>query len=297
MLKSSNSVICSQVKKAGEMDWSLADGAEIDVCAPENIFGVGMYSVEAAPTVLGKIVPATSQGMDSDEIENMGGDVPLALSAQLDEEAQRAGKRYETRYIYRFTKRIFDICSSLTALFILSPVMVCTAIAIKLEDGGPILYSQKRTSYKEREFDFYKFRSMCVDADKRLAELKDLNEMDGPQFKIKNDPRITKVGKFIRKYSIDEFPQLMNVLKGDISVVGPRPNQSRIAANYSLYARQKYLVKGGLACFRECEGRSDCSFEEWVALDLKYVKECGPLTDLKIIFKTIGAMFTAKGAS
>ena len=221
----------------------------------------------------------------------------LSLSDCLDGPTQEAGRKYETRYVYRFIKRAFDICASLAALVILSPVMAGTAIAIRLEDGGPALYSQKRTSYKEREFDFYKFRSMCVDADKHVDELKALNEMDGPQFKIKNDPRITKVGRVIRKYSLDELPQLVNVLKGDISIVGPRPNQTKIAVKYSPYARQKYLVRGGLACFRECEGRSNCSFDEWVEMDLKYVRECGLVTDLKIIFKTVGALFTAKGAS
>lgn len=213
------------------------------------------------------------------------------------QKVKQAAEKYERRYLYRFIKRAFDIVSSFCALIVLSPIFLCTALLIKIEDRGPIFYSQTRVTYGLREFQMYKFRSMRVDADKMLDQVINMNESDGPQFKIKDDPRITKIGKIIRKTSIDELPQLWNVLRGDISIVGPRPNQSRIVEQYSSYEKQRFLVRGGLASYRECNGRSRLSFEEWIAFDLKYVCDCSFTTDLKIIIKTIKAIITRDGAS
>ena len=148
-----------------------------------------------------------------------------------------------------------------------------------------------------KQFQMYKFRSMCPDADKKLDELMAQNELDGPAFKMKNDPRITKVGDFIRKTSIDELPQLVNIIKGDMSIIGPRPPLPREVEQYTPYQMHRLDVKTGLACYHECQGRSDSrSFDEWVESDLKYIRERSMLTDLKIIFMTIRVVLTGKGA-
>ena len=143
----------------------------------------------------------------------------------------------------------------------------------------------------------YKFRSMCVDADKKLEELMKYNTMEGPAFKMENDPRITKFGRFIRKTSIDELPQLINIIKGDMSIIGPRPPLVREVEQYTPYQMHRLDVKTGLACYHECYGRSNChSFDEWVEQDLKYIRERSMLTDLKIILLTIKIVFTGDGA-
>ena len=147
-----------------------------------------------------------------------------------------------------------------------------------------------------KEFNFLKFRSMVPNADKMLDSLLDKNEMDGPVFKIKEDPRITRIGKFIRKTSIDELPQLLNVFVGQMSFVGPRPPIPREVAQYTDEQKQRLLVTPGLTCYWQVQPkRNTLSFEEWLALDLKYIEERGPLTDIKILFKTVGAVFGAHG--
>ena len=198
---------------------------------------------------------------------------------------------------YEICKRIFDLIMASLALVILSPVFLIVAIAIKLEDGGPVFFSQTRLTKNQKAFQMYKFRSMCVDAEKKLDELMDRNEMTGPAFKIADDPRITRVGRFIRKTSVDELPQLVNIIRGDMSIIGPRPPLPREVAQYTPYQLHRLDVKTGLACYHECQGRSDShSFEEWVELDLKYIRERSMWTDLKIIFWTIRVVLTGKGA-
>jgi lipopolysaccharide/colanic/teichoic acid biosynthesis glycosyltransferase len=182
------------------------------------------------------------------------------------------------------------------ALIVLSPIFLIVAIAIKCQDGGNVFYSQTRLTKGGKQFEMYKFRSMCPDADKKLEELMDQNEMDGPAFKMKDDPRITKVGRFIRKTSIDELPQLVNVIKGDMSIVGPRPPLVREVEQYTPYQMHRLDVKTGLSCYRECYGRSNIhSFDEWVELDVKYIRERSFLTDWKIIFATFGAVLDMNG--
>ena len=213
---------------------------------------------------------------------------------------QREDKNYtppEPKPGYEFCKRVFDVVMSLFALIVLSPVFLITAIAIRLEDGGKAIYTQTRLTKNGREFPMYKFRSMRVDAEEHLNELMDLNEMTGPTFKMKDDPRITKVGHFIRKTSIDELPQLINIIKGDMSIIGPRPPLPREVAQYNAYQMHRLDVITGLACYHECMGRSDSAdFDEWVESDLKYIRERSFLTDLKIIFLTIKVVLTGKGA-
>ncbi len=199
--------------------------------------------------------------------------------------------------VYEFFKRIFDVVMCSFALLVLSPVFLVVAIAIKCQDGGNVFYSQTRLTKDGKKFEMYKFRSMCPDADKKLEELMDQNEMDGPAFKMKDDPRITKVGRFIRKTSIDELPQLVNIIKGDMSIVGPRPPLVWEVEQYTPYHMHRLDVKTGLSCYRECYGRSNIhNFDEWVESDLKYIRERSMLTDMKVILLTIKVVLTGEGA-
>lgn len=198
---------------------------------------------------------------------------------------------------YEFCKRVMDILCSGLAIVVLSPLMLVVALLVR-SDGGPAFFKQVRVGKDGKLFRIYKFRSMCVNADapEMLAKLAALNEMDGPAFKIKNDPRITKVGRFIRRTSIDELPQLFNIFLGDMTIVGPRPPLEREVAQYTEYQRQRLLVKQGLTCYWQCSGRNNISFEEWVELDLKYIRERSLWTDIKIIFMTIPAVLSGDGA-
>ncbi len=209
-------------------------------------------------------------------------------------------KEYQTppeKPVYDVCKRIFDLVMATFALIVLSPVLLVVAVLIKCEDGGKVIYSSVRLTKGGREFKMYKFRSMCRDADKMLDSLMDRNEMKGPAFKIADDPRITKVGKFIRKTSIDELPQLINIIKGDMSIIGPRPPLPREVAQYTPYQMHRLDVITGLACYHECQGRSDANdFDEWVESDLKYIRERSMRTDLKIIWWTIKVVLTGTGA-
>jgi lipopolysaccharide/colanic/teichoic acid biosynthesis glycosyltransferase len=209
-------------------------------------------------------------------------------------------KEYEKpaeKPVYDFFKRVFDLVMASFALLVLSPVFLITAIAIKCEDGGDVIYSQVRLTKGGKEFTMFKFRSMCPDADKKLEDLLKYNEVKGPAFKMEDDPRVTKVGRFIRKTSIDELPQLLNIIAGDMSIIGPRPPLPREVAQYTPYQLHRLDVKTGLACYHECEGRSDDKdFDNWVESDLRYIRERSMLTDLKVIFRTIRIVLTGKGA-
>lgn len=192
------------------------------------------------------------------------------------------------RYIYRTSKRIFDFVASLLGLIILSPLFLIVAIAIKIEDPkGPVFYSQIRLGKKQSPFKIYKFRSMIVDADKHLKDLLDENEVDGAMFKMKEDPRVTKIGQFIRKYSIDELPQLVNVLMGNMSLVGPRPPLPREVRQYTDYDKQRLSVKPGCTWLWQVSGRNDVGFHEMVELDLKYINTRNIFVDLYVLVKTV----------
>lgn len=198
--------------------------------------------------------------------------------------------------MYKFVKRLSDILLSGIALVCLSPVFLVTAIAIKLEDGGPAFFIQPRAGKDMKTFKMYKFRSMYVNADEKLAELLKDNEQTGHAFKIKNDPRITKVGKFIRKVSIDELPQLINIMKGDMSIVGPRPILPWQMEECNEYEKQRLIVQPGLTCYWQIGGRANIKWEEWVELDLDYIQNMSLWTDIKMIVKTIPAVFDSEGA-
>ncbi|WP_270330188.1 sugar transferase [Lapidilactobacillus dextrinicus] len=198
---------------------------------------------------------------------------------------------------YLFIKRIFDIVASFAALLILSPLFLVIAILIKLEDPqGPVFYSQFRVGRNGKKFRMYKFRSMCVDADKKLKDLLAKNEVEGAMFKMKDDPRITRVGKWIRKTSVDELPQLWNVLHGDMALVGPRPPLPRETATYSEYDKQRLYVQPGCTGLWQVSGRNDVGFHEMVALDIQYIKTRNLWVDIRIMFKTVGIMIHPNGA-
>lgn len=200
-------------------------------------------------------------------------------------------------FYYCVIKRLFDIIISAAGLLVLSPLMLVIAAMIRIEDGGPVIYASTRIGTGLKQIRLYKFRSMIVHADEKLKDLLSKNDLgSGPRFKMKNDPRITKVGRVLRKLSLDELPQLWNVLKGDISVVGPRPHSVYEVEKYDEYALQRFLVKSGILCFSECEGRSKLSFEESIELDIKYLRERGLLTDLKILLMAVFAILKHDGA-
>ncbi|MDY3249742.1 MAG: sugar transferase [Candidatus Choladocola sp.] len=194
-------------------------------------------------------------------------------------------------------KRTQDVILSSLALIVLSPLMLLTAVAIVIDDpkGGPIFH-QIRCGRDGKQFRMYKFRIMCMDAEEQLEALLQKNEMDGPAFKMTDDPRITRVGKILRKTSIDELPQLWNILKGDMTIVGPRPCLPREIAQYDDYQRQRLYVTPGLTCFWQIHpDRNSVSFEEWMELDIRYIQERCFLLDWKIIFQTVGVVLSRDG--
>lgn len=200
--------------------------------------------------------------------------------------------------VYLFIKRVIDIFGSLIGLIIFSPIFILISIAIKLEDPkGKILFCQERVGINSNVFKMYKFRSMVSNAEELLEHVSKLNEMNGPVFKIKDDPRVTKVGRFIRKTSLDEIPQFINILKGDMTFVGPRPPLASEVEQYSDYEMQRLMVKPGLTCYWQICGRNSIDFDEWVELDLKYIEERNTFIDIKIILKTFFVLFGDENAS
>lgn len=200
-------------------------------------------------------------------------------------------KQIESRKIYHFTKRVFDVVMSTLGLVVLSPVMAVIAYKIKHEDGGPVIYKQVRVGKDGKQFEMYKFRSMVTNADQLLAKLKDQNEIDGAMFKMKHDPRITKVGHFIREHSLDELPQLVNVLKGDMSLVGPRPPLPSEVKQYTDYDKQRLYVIPGCTGLWQATERNDVGFNEMIKLDLEYIRKANFSYDLWIIMKTVMIIF------
>ncbi|MGW6190394.1 sugar transferase [Bacillus mycoides] len=209
-----------------------------------------------------------------------------------------AAEEVNQKWLYLFMKRLMDVVGALCGLIFLSPVFLIVALLIKLEDPkGPILFKQTRVGKNEQEFGMYKFRSMVTDAEEKLKDLLQHNEVSGAMFKMKDDPRVTKIGKFIRKTSIDELPQLLNVLKGEMSLVGPRPPLLREVKEYTQYDKQRLLVTPGCAGLWQVTERNSVGFKEMVELDLEYINKRSIIYDLKIIFKTIQIMIKSNGAS
>jgi exopolysaccharide biosynthesis polyprenyl glycosylphosphotransferase len=195
-------------------------------------------------------------------------------------------------------KRMLDIVVASSSLLVLSPLFAIVALAIRLDSSGPVFFIQNRVGFNKRRFRMLKFRTMCVDAEARMQELEHLNEKTGPIFKITNDPRATRVGKWLRKTSIDELPQLLNVLLGDMSIVGPRPLSVRDAVRMEVaWQKRRFSVKPGLTCLWQVSGRSNLSFEQWMQLDLEYIDRWSLGLDGIILLRTIPAILLARGAS
>jgi len=197
---------------------------------------------------------------------------------------------------YRFLKRIFDVMASLGGLALLLPLFPFIVLLIKLETSGPVFFKQERVGFRGQLFGCYKFRSMAVDAEAQKEKLAHMNEATGAAFKIKDDPRITGVGSFLRRSSLDEFPQLFNILMGDMSVIGPRPQIPSEVADYTPEQAQRLLVRPGLTCLWQVSGRSHLDFSEWMELDREYVQKRSLLFDLKILARTLPAVIERKGA-
>lgn len=206
-------------------------------------------------------------------------------------------RELETHRYYWAIRRGQDIFFSLLALIILSPLMLLVALLIYIDDphGSPF-FSQIRCGRDGEEFRMIKFRTMCVNAEEMLARLLDENEMDGPAFKMKDDPRITRIGRILRKTSIDELPQLINILRGDMSIVGPRPALPREIELYNNFQRQRMYVTPGLTCYWQIQpNRNEISFDEWMEMDIRYIQERSFWVDWKIIFMTVGAVLKGEG--
>jgi exopolysaccharide biosynthesis polyprenyl glycosylphosphotransferase len=200
------------------------------------------------------------------------------------------------RKIMRNLKRGLDLFVAIIGLIFVSPIMIITAIAVKLDSPGPILFRQTRVGRWGEHFPCYKFRSMYIDAEQRLQELMALNEADGPVFKMKDDPRVTRVGQIIRKLSIDELPQLFNVIKGEMSLVGPRPALPREVAQYEYEQIGRLNAVPGITGLQQVSGRSNVDFKRWIELDLQYISEQSLWKDIEILIKTIPAVLASRGA-
>lgn len=199
---------------------------------------------------------------------------------------------------YLVLKRLIDIICSVLGIIFLSPVLIIISILIKLEDPkGTVFFSQERVGQDGKIFKMYKFRSMVYNAEKLKETLMKKNERSGPMFKMKNDPRITKIGKFIRRTSIDELPQLINVLKGEMTLVGPRPSLPKEVVEFEPWMMERLTVKPGLTCYWQVMGRNSIGFEDWMKLDVKYVHERCLSLDIKLIFKTFFVLFGDENAS
>lgn len=196
----------------------------------------------------------------------------------------------------RLGKRLLDIAGSLAGLLLLLPLFPFIVLMIKLDTPGPLFFRQRRVGLNGRCFDCFKFRSMVGDAEARKAELRHLNEASGAAFKIEDDPRITGVGRFLRRSSLDEFPQLLNVLRGEMTIVGPRPQVPDEVLQYTPAQARRLLVKPGLTCLWQVSGRSQLDFEEWMELDREYVRRQSLLFDLWILMRTLPAVVERKGA-
>ncbi|PRT33510.1 sugar transferase [Bacillus wiedmannii] len=218
-------------------------------------------------------------------------------SESVERQEMLGDENINQKWSYIFMKRLIDIVGSFCGIILLLPVFIIVAICIKLEDPkGPVFFKQMRVGKDEKGFGMYKFRSMVTDAEEKLQDLLQHNEVSGAMFKMKDDPRVTKIGKFIRKTSIDELPQLINVLKGEMSLVGPRPPLLREVKTYTAYDKQRLKVIPGCTGLWQVSGRSNIGFREMVELDLYYIQYRSILFDFKIILKTVFVLFGSKDA-
>ena len=197
---------------------------------------------------------------------------------------------------YLIAKRVMDVVICGVGLVLLSPLLALIALWVKMDSQGPVLFKQLRIGRHQKPFYCLKFRSMTVDAEARRRELEHLNEVDGPVFKIRDDPRVTRAGRILRKLSLAEFPQLWNVMTGEMSLVGTRPPFPAEVAKYVPWMLQRLEVTPGITCFWQISGRSNVTFDEWMRMDLDYIRQCSIMTDIKILVRTIPAVLFGKGA-
>lgn len=203
----------------------------------------------------------------------------------------------EERKVYEFVKRIMDLVGSILGLIVLSPIFLVLAVIVKIDSPGPVFFAHKRLGHNGKLIKVYKFRTMVINAEELLKSLpQEQKEEFAKNFKLENDPRITKVGNFLRKSSLDELPQLLNILKGDLSIVGPRPIVEKEIKNYGIYSEKLLTVKPGLTGNWQANGRSDTTYEERVEMDMQYIDSRSIWLDIKIIFKTFSAVIKRQGA-
>lgn len=297
------------VARGAEAALAAERARKLEAAAAAPLSAVGVSATAATP------VAAEGAAANDDAVASMAAKtVCSGVVYHFDrEERRRAGKMrieqlraevgaeplqgFEARPAFRFAKRSFDIVFSAAALVCFCWLFAIVAVLVKLDDPkGPVFFKQQRVGKNGKPFTMLKFRTMCVDAEDRLVSLMELNEKTGPVFKIAKDPRITPVGKWLRKLSLDELPQFINVLLGHMSVVGPRPALPNEVAAYNDYQKQRLLVKPGLTCYWQTRrNRDSITFDEWVALDLLYVKKSSPWSDIKLVIQTVGTVLTAQG--
>jgi lipopolysaccharide/colanic/teichoic acid biosynthesis glycosyltransferase len=311
--------LARRVRSTDELGW--LDDTQVAVILPETSRAGAQRLAEDVERSLGeRAVPCkvfTYPGDDLDFVEDSthgsnGSAHPEAddlrpSSADRRRMAARAGSlvrggtpaEMETFFLERLPigKRLIDVAVSACVLVGVSPLLLLSAIAIKLDSPGPILFRQKRAGLGGRPFTIYKLRSMVSGAEARKRELLAMNEAKGPVFKMRNDPRVTRVGRILRKTSLDEFPQFWNVLRGDMTLVGPRPPTLDELPGYDRWQRRRLEVTGGLTCIWQVSGRSLVEFGDWVRMDLRYIERRSPLLDLKLLLLTVPAILTGRGAS
>lgn len=260
-----------------------------------------MMSGECTPDA--ELAPIKQPKRTTYYCDELGLDPHAALLKQPDAEVEAAAIRMADRWGYRAAKRVVDFSFSILVLVVFSWLFILIALLIKIEDPrGPVFFIQKREgrllpSGEHTTFKMYKFRTMCVDAEDKLVGLTELNEKTGPVFKMREDPRVTHVGKWLRKLSFDELPQFFNVLLGDLSIVGPRPALPKEVALYDERQVQRLLAKPGITCYWQTRKNRDAiTFDEWVNLDLLYIKSASAWSDFKLLVQTIGVVLTAQGS-
>lgn len=259
-------------------------------------------SGETAESPLPRVTKAKTADGQKREVEAEPADEPVTSEKAALASAAVEGTHPEIDMFSHFrrgpsaAKRAIDVVGSGAALVMLSPLFAATALAIKLTSPGPVFFRQQRAGLLGRPFTLYKFRSMYLDAEARKRELRHLNEMDGPAFKMKNDPRITPVGRWIRRLSVDEFPQFYNVLRGDMSLVGPRPPTLDELPEYERWHLRRLTRPGGLTCIWQTSGRNQIAFQEWMRMDMRYMRRASLATDAKLILKTFWTVGTGHGA-
>ena len=241
-------------------------------------------------------LPKDAGAGDDVVIDLRTGEPVLELRELRELTAPPANRLVNATAVQRAVKRGIDVVVASIALVLLAPIFLAAAVAVKVSSPGTVFYSQPRVGMDGRMFSFMKFRSMYADADQRKSELADLNEADGPIFKMKGDPRITPVGRFLRRTSLDELPQLLHVLAGQMSLVGPRPHLPEEVAAYGPIDYRRLTVQPGITCIWQVSGRSELDFDTWVALDLEYIDTWSTWLDIKLMAKTIPAVLSGRGA-